>query len=247
MAVNRKRKRIEPSIPHVKTVLQDGEWSGAPCVMLGGGPSLAHVLDRLHEFPADTLFAAANQSWKVEPVPRLVYAIDKQLLFMAQEKFTARWNELAERQIRITNRANATGGPWAGTYWIDQTSAEEWGQSFETGILAANNTGLGLLNLVDILRPDPIILLGYDVACEAGKLNWHDDYPEKPGWKPRRPEKSFSRWKASMQSAAAKIRSKVFNANPQSGYEMFEKITFDEAIEKCQKATQRKETSSVTS
>lgn len=240
MAVNRRpRKKVDPSIPHVGTVLRDGEWSGSSCVLLGGGPSLTRVMHRLREFPPGTRFAAANQSWKIDPAPSVVYVIDKQLLFMAQEKFAARWTELSGRQIRITNRASACAGPWAGTYWVEQISADDWGDSFKTGIIAANNTGLGLLNVVDILGANPIILLGYDVASEGPKLNWHDDYPNAPGWKPRRPEKSFARWKVSMQSAAGKVRSKVFNANPKSGYENFEKITFDEAIVKAEEAIHR--------
>lgn len=236
MAVNRRPKSNEPTIPHVKEVLRDGQWSGSPCVLFGGGPSLGLVLDRLSEFPRGTMLAAANQSWKVDPAPSLAYFIDKQVLVLAQEKFSDRWNELTPHQVRVTNSAHSSTGPWAATYWIRQVSSDKWGNSLETGIVAANNTGLGLLNIVDILGADPIILLGYDVKSEGHRMSWHDDYPDQPGWKPKNPEQSYERWKTCLQSVVGQIRAKVFNANPESGYEAFEKITFDEAIEKCQQA-----------
>ncbi len=237
MAVNTNRRRNrDPKIPHAKELLTDGEWAGRPCVLLGGGPSLSLVMDRLDEFPPETMFAGANQSWRIDPAPSLVYAIDKQVLELAEGKFSERWEELAHRQIRVTNRGNAGAGEWAGSCWLEQISANEWGTSLATGIVAANNTGLGLLNIVDILRADPMILLGYDAVSEGRNLNWHDDYPEKPGWKPKDPEKCYRRWEQCLSSVAGKIRGKVYNANPKSRYEAFEKITFDDALEKCREA-----------
>jgi len=237
MAVHRNKKRnVDPRIPHVKEVLRDGQWSGSPCVLIGGGPSLGPLIERLSEFPQGTKFAAANQAWKIDPIPSIAYFIDKQVFALAESEFLERWEESAPHQIRITNRPNASGGKWSKIYWIDRISASEWGDSFETGIVAANNTGLGLLNIVDILGADPIILLGYDVKSEGHRMSWHDDYPDQTGWKPKNPEQSYERWKICLQSVVGKIRSKVFNANPNSGYEAFEKITFDQAIGKCQEA-----------
>jgi len=105
MAVHtNKRRNLEPKIPHVKEVLQDGQWSGSPCVLIGGGPSLGPLLERLVEFPQGTKFAAANQAWKIDPVPSVAYFIDKQVFALAESEFLERWEKVAPQQIRITNR-----------------------------------------------------------------------------------------------------------------------------------------------
>lgn len=233
MAVNRRPKSNEPKIPHVKELLKNGEWSGRPCVILGGGPSIGDILKRLDEFPPGTMFAAANQSWKIVPVPQVVYVIDKQLLDMAEKDFSEHWEDVASCQVRVTNRGNAAAGSWSGTCWVDQISANEWGDSFATGIIAANNTGLGIINIVDILAADPILLLGYDGLADGVKANWHDDYPDTPGWTPKHQSKTFSRWNVFLTGVKSKIRAKIFNANPKSRYDAIEKITFEEAVKKC--------------
>ncbi len=242
MAVHRGRKNNSfPKIPCVSEILKEGQWAGEPCVILGGGPSINAVRARLKEFqqfPKAVHFAAPNQSWRLLPSPEIVYVIDRQVLCLAEMmEHKDLWRErTTQGQIRLTNKANGAYGPWLGTYWLDTSSPNDWGRTFKDGIVAANNAGLGTINVVDILGADPIILLGFDGTTRGDNTNWHSDYPDEPGWHPKRPELSFKKWAKAFNLVAAKIRAKVYNANPESAYDMFPKVTFTEAVSLCQDA-----------
>ena len=238
MAVNRRKKNTDPKIPFVGDLLKEGQWNGHACVILGGGPSLNSVIDRIDEFPADVKLAGPNQSWRLDPAPSVVYAIDKQLLDLAETgEYRERWSALSSSQIRVTNRSHAHSGTWASACWVQQIASDQWGTSFKEGIIAANNTGLGLLNIVDILGADPIILLGYDGKSEGKVLNWHQDYPDKPGWHPNKPDHVYKRWSIGFRAIAKNVKARVVNANLDSGYDMFEKASFENAAEICREKT----------
>ncbi len=235
MAVNKRKKRTEPKFPCVDTVLADGQWKDEPCVILGGGPSLKKVIHRVGEFPDGIHLVGANQSWRFDPAPELVYIIDEQVFNRAEnsKEYKGRWSALSREQIRVTHRASATKGNWESTYWVNQLSHRHWGETLANGIVSANNTGFALLNLVDILGASPIILLGFDANREGKDMNWHNDYPDEPGWVPRNPEKTFQNWITMCSELGNKIKGKVLNANPQSSWPCFEKVTFDEALSTC--------------
>ena len=137
MAVNRRKKRTEPKFPCADTVLAAGQWAGKPCVILGGGPSLKDVMHRVREFPAHVHLAGANQAWRFDPSPEIVYAIDVQVFNHAENgDHKKQWGALSESQIRVTHRANATKGKWPNTYWINQVSHRHWGDNMTTGVLS---------------------------------------------------------------------------------------------------------------
>lgn len=108
----------------------------------------------------------------------------------------------------------------------------EW--SFDpAAVCSLGNAGLGGLNIVDVLRWDPIFLLGFDAYGNRGDgkmANYHDHYPRN--W--AKPE-NFSRIKFQriFDQVKNKIVAKVYNCSPSSALECFEKITFDEAEELC--------------
>lgn len=237
MAVHRGRKNNSfPKIPCASEILEADQWAGEPCVILGGGPSINGVRGRLGEFPKGTHFAGPNQSWRLTPSPEIVYVVDRQVLCLAEmREHKELWRQrTTEGQIRLTNKANGCYGPWLNTYWVEISSPNDWGRDFaNVGIVAANNAGLGTINVVDILGADPIILLGFDGKTHGNNMNWHSDYPDEPGWKPKRPELSFQKWMKAFALVVGKCRGKVYNANPDSAYTMFEKITFDEALSLC--------------
>ncbi len=247
----RRGKVLKIKIPHVsKAPLFDGQWNGQPCFIIGGGPSMEALLPRLVEL-ADFWRIGVNASWMDEPCPQIVYAKDYRFLDVAERRYGDRWpkghetldreglhygekwRELADRQVRVTDRVNASRRKWTATYWIDQIDLDSWGRTLkavshcEAGLMSAGNSGLSALNLADILGADPIFLLGFDCQQVGHRFNYHDRYPK--GWQPRGPwmEKNLTHYKM----AAPKIRAKVYNVCPQSFIEDFEKITFDEALE----------------
>ncbi len=236
MAVNRRpKKSTEPKIPHVSTLLSDGQWAGSPCVVLGGGPSMKPFVERLGEFPIGTRFVGVNQSWRL--CAEVIYAIDVQVFELAESTYKEEWRRKTEEgQVRITHQTNAPKGSWPRASWVGQLNTNEWGTSFEKGIVAPNNSGLAALNIADVLGCDPIVLLGFDGWHKGQPQNWHEDYPRHGSFRPKNAEMTCKRWTVNFNLVASKIRAKVFNAFVQSRYTCFPKVSFEDAVSACRQA-----------
>ena len=95
-----------------------------------------------------------------------------------------------------------------------------WGTSLFTGLASQSNCGIGALNLADVLGADPIYLIGFDCKTDdKRRTHGHDRYPWEWGTNPRR----FKRWVEEFIWASKLVRAKVYNLNPQSAIECFEK------------------------
>lgn len=109
---------------------------------------------------------------------------------------------------------------------------QEWSTN-QGCVVSLGNTGLCGLNLAELLGWDPIFLLGFDADGDRGDgrmANYHDHYPKD--W--AKPE-AFSRQKfvRVFESVRRSITTKVYNCNPKSSLDCFEKITMAEAIALC--------------
>ena len=105
--------------------------------------------------------------------------------------------------------------------------------SYPGSVVHLGNGGLAAMNVAELHGWDPIFLLGFDCSGDRGDgrmANYHDRYPR--GWaKPAAYlEKKFVN---SFEAVKKGIRSKVYNCNPDSALDVFEKITFERALEIC--------------
>jgi hypothetical protein len=194
--------------------LRDGMWSGSPCVIVGGGPSLRGFdwarAERLCD--AGTKCISVNRAAEFLE-PDLWLAMDS----VYWRKQPARW--LPDASGRVTSGAPRvwvdTGDkkpsvdlilPCAAKGVPNPHSALAWGRSLEEGVGCGGNSGFAALNLADILGADPIYLLGFDLKGENGvTANWHDGYTHT---KPAN-ESLYDRYLEAFRWAATKVRARV--------------------------------------
>ena len=187
-------------------MLRDGMWSGSPCLIVGGGPSLAKWpgwTRRAHAFPGrrltvnraeefvdgDLWLGVDSVFWRKSAAPR------------ADGDPPRVWIDTGDKKpdVDLILPCAAKGVP-------NPHSALAWGRSLEEGVGCGGNSGFAALNLADILGADPIYLLGFDLKGENGKTaNWHEGYAHT---KPAN-ESLYDRYLEAFRWAAGKVRSRV--------------------------------------
>jgi len=211
-------------------VLPDRAWKGKPCVIVGGGPSLA-------AFDWETL-----RGWRVIGINRVFEHFDPTIIFSMDTRYL-RWvidgkygAEVAEKFA--TSKAYKV---WLCTYNCKLPSEvfilrvwRTYSQGFRAfpatmreGIGHGNNSGYGALNLAACLGASPIYLLGFDMKYEGEKTHWHEGHPV-----PHKPN-TVQRFKHYYHLAAIKMKEiglKVINLNPDSDLPYFPKQTCEEVL-----------------
>jgi hypothetical protein len=119
-----------------------------------------------------------------------------------------------------------------GCHWlkVGPSQRDEWGESLEKGVAAANNAGLVAINLADILGADPIYLLGFDMYGAGGvAAHWHDYYV---GTSRQSPERHYENMLQDFHTRVPeRVVRKVFNANQRSKLPLFEKISLSDLMD----------------
>jgi hypothetical protein len=103
--------------------------------------------------------------------------------------------------------------PWLHSFECDHTSAEFSDQS---GVLNGTNSGLCGFNLAYQMRPEQILLFGFDMKRgPAGEPYWYPPYP----WSPKGATKDgkYAEWSKQLRAAATQCEKAgievLFNAN----------------------------------
>ena len=215
-------------------ILEDGQWRDSPAFIIGGGPSLEGFdFEQLRGGPWKTL--GVNAAYSLDP--DIVFVSDAETLGLFERDPV--WGEISS--VKLTHASNEnelTKRKFSGegVYFVPILHKRpEWGTHIKDGIAVGNNGGTFALNIADILGADPIFLLGYDLKGRPGEpagraAQWHRKYPDE--WQGRGP---YERFKEDLETWAPKVRAKVFNLNPDSALECFEKISFEEAVLALQK------------
>lgn len=99
-----------------------------------------------------------------------------------------------------------------------EPSNPRWPTSFAQGLYRGNNAGTAGICLADVLRADPIYLLGFDMRAGAGKpSNWHQMYPAQ--W--RATDRTMAEFRADLTRIKGFIRGHVVNLTPGSALDAF--------------------------
>lgn len=185
-------------------MLRDGMWSGSPCLIVGGGPSLrgfdwkrvghAHrviAVNRAAEFVygADVWLGIDRTFWKSNTKGCAV----------CQRVWVDHGDKMPPFVTDVLPCAAPKEHP-------NRHSAYAWGRTLAEGVGCGGNSGFAALNLADVLGADPIYLLGFDMRGENGKTaNFHDGYTHtKPA-----AESVYDRFLESFRWAAERVRAKV--------------------------------------
>ena len=198
--------------------LWDGQWAGAPCIIVGGGASVPKDMGKkLWEWHAHGgVSIGINAAYTMCPViahmGSLPYLEEvKQFIPDLPAIFTVMsyviHHDQDPRGCAVLNTADAGSIPW--------------GMRLRDGIYPHNNSGVNALNLADILMANPIYLVGFDMSPGC----WHSGYTHE-----REPTKAaqYLEYKKSFRLAAECVGAKVYNVNPKDTLPFFERIDIDE-------------------
>ena len=188
--------------------LTDGMWSGSPCLIVGGGPSLrglelgaspvsapSHMatiaVNRAAEFVSADIWLGADSSyWRKEAPPRDPECDPPRV-----------WIDTGDKRPDVDLILPCAAPPGL----PNRHSSFAWGRSLAEGVGCAGNSGFAALNLAVILGADPIFLLGFDMRGENGLLtHFHSGYREKPP-----SDVLCERWRAAFAWAAPQISARV--------------------------------------
>ncbi len=160
--------------------MRDGAWAGEPAYLVGGGPSLRGfdwgiLRDRKHVLVINA--AIFN-------VPTAEIFFTEDLRFIQRYATRDGWNEF--QGIKVFAAPERNLGDEAlkadpSIVVIHRTRDDKyWSPSLREGLSRSSNSGIGALNLADILGADPIYLLGFD--CRKRRpgepANYHELYPQ---------------------------------------------------------------------
>lgn len=199
-------------------MLKDNMWKGRRCFVVGGGPSLK---DFDWSLLKNELWIALNAAWLFGN-PTIAYTHDLRCLkHFSKKEYRERWHQLPIRVHKhdFQIQGNKNGGKFKGV--IGLKASKGWGRSLETGLFKSNNSGVGGLNLAEILGANPIYLLGFDMKTEAGANQFHNVYPD--GWRQKADVyktfiKEFKRTRCFLRK-----ETQVINLCPDSALDCFEK------------------------
>jgi len=210
--------------------LPDGSWEGMPCIIVGGGPSLA-------DFNWSLL-----HGWQVIGVNRVYERFDPTIIFSMDTRFH-RWivegkygQEAADKFEQskaykvwlCTHNCKLPKKIFVLKVWRNYSQGfRAFPATMREGIGHGNNSGYGALNLAACLRASPIYLLGFDMKYTESKTHWHEGHPI-----PHRPN-TVQKFKRYFQMAAIKTKEmgiKVINLNPDSALPYFPKKPLSEVL-----------------
>lgn len=150
-------------------MIQDGVWAGKTAHVIGGGPSIKFLLDKLRNLPRSigvNMAFSLNPSLNIVGDERLQQSLASDNVFMAYEGVVFAIDASPINWLNCTRFRKMQG----------------WSRSVQDGLCWHSNTGLAAINLADVLGASSIMLYGFDLASPKKlSANWHDSYPEE--WK----------------------------------------------------------------
>jgi hypothetical protein len=210
---------ITKDSPHpLYSSLEDGDWKGRRCFIVGGGASLKGFNFSLLQ---DELTIGINVAF-TKFNPTILFSTDSRLYQWitsgtlgqdALEKF----NDYKGYKVWL-NVANYNYPD--NIYRLDCAGEAAFPLSIKDGLGHGANSGYSALNLAVCLGANPIYLLGVDMAGKDGLQQWfHDLYPANQG------DGVFKRMIMNFDKVAGTVKetgTQVINLNPESALKCFE-------------------------
>lgn len=201
--------------------VEQPDWKGETVFIIGGGSSVAGLqLDRL----AGRRVIVINSSYQAYPAADILIFCDKR--WFDHERIERRFQIDAFKGRVVTTCQGAQGPP---RLWRLHRSKPADGLARDVGTVAAEFSTLSAaLNLAFHLGAARIVLLGIDGKTGAnGRSHHHVPHP----WKPV--ANAWTLQAEELQRIAADLRDRgieVLNASPDSAWQLWPRMTFDQAI-----------------
>lgn len=211
----------DPRVRMLAEVLQDGEWSGQRCLVVGGGESLKGFdYSRL----AGELVIGINRAIEVVD-PDILFGMDRQFFDWVKKgeydrrdpgcEALAKWN--ASRAIKVW-APNNPSAEHPDVYHVPCAHGY-FGASIATGITCGDNSGIGAISLAIALGCQEVYLLGFDLHTGTPeKRHWHSGHPDgQTSAVYRGMLEMFKHYAPDMTA-----RARIVNLNPDSALRCFE-------------------------
>lgn len=198
-------------------------WRGETVVLVGSGPSAIDIPLELGIGRAR--FVGINTSWRLCPWADVLYACDYQwwLHYGGCPEFKGPLRVCVSPQI--LNRPE-----WKVNY-LECAKPDDRMLLDRPGIVGwGGNSGFNALNFVAQLKPEKIILVGYDM-CKHWGAHWHSPHPQgmsNPTFA------TIKRWLRVTDGAAGVLSTAgitVVNCSPISALSAYPKMSFAEALD----------------
>lgn len=204
----------------IADVLADGEWSGQPCFIVGGGPSLSGF-DFRRLPPGRTI--VVNRAWESMPWARILFSIDSLYYRWAAKKPETDPRRFPGLKVWI----DTYGFPYQDVLLAKSRGERGLSESLELGLYHGSNSGYGAIGLAACLGADPIYLLGFDMDFAGPRTHFHSGYPMGTG------RDKVARYIENFDDLAPRLKARgirVVNLNPDSALDCFEKAMPEEAL-----------------
>jgi len=168
--------------------LKDGLWEGASVAVVGGGPSLAGFdftkLKNCTLAGAPAKVIAINGAIKACPFADLWFTEDLRVVELYYK--TSAWRAFDGLKVlhalSPSFAAKALDMDPSLTIISRKRQDKFWSRTLADGLSLSSNSGVGAINLAQILGAVWIYLLGFDCkVSNTGGANFHDDY-RKAHW-----------------------------------------------------------------
>lgn len=196
--------------------LSDGCWSGVPCYVVGGGPSLKGFDWSL--LAHKRRIVAINRAIKDVPWADVWFTEDLRVVQLFSKD--TKWNDFSGVKVFHALDPSFVGPALECDPELFVIKCERkgkyWSQSLAEGLSYSSNSGVGAINLACILGMEPIYLLGFDCRSTNGiEQNYHNDY-ERAGFD-RTGQHQYHSFKSDFEHwVAPHVPNKVVNLiNPQ--------------------------------
>lgn len=200
----------------------DGIWKGKRAFLIGGGPSLKTFDWSLLE---GEFTVAINRAAVRVPTP------ERSIFFTEDYRHIDEYRDEMKDWpgIKLFHCGDARQHDHEDVYtyvcnhdkW-PVTEQRNWKKSLKDGLIHAYSSALSAMNLIDILEPDIVGLLGLDMDTPGEQVeNFHDDYPKD--WHP--PASQLVRFQEEIERIAPfHMRSTVINLSEESQLRAWQKL-----------------------
>jgi len=220
-------RMIKPDLP-AADVLPDGAWTGQPCFIIGGGPSLVGFdFERLR---ARGRVIAINKAFIYAPFADVVFFMDHASFYgwlkhgMFGPDAIKAWDDFNGFRVFL----NLRGREVKDAYSVRSLGKIGLPTSLRNGLYHGSNSGFGAIGLAICMGADPIYLLGYDLGNKGNVTHFHGGYGRP------QPETSLRSFKQNLETLAGLITKrgwpKVINLNPSSALTAFPFSTIEEVL-----------------
>jgi len=199
-------------------VLEDGEWKGQRCFVIGGGPSLKDF--DFSKLKGELIIGVNRAYEKIDCT--IMFSMDNryyQWITRGELKGKAREKFIDFKGYKVWLSASRHEYP-KDVYQLGWVGGEGFSWSLKNGLGGGSNSGFGALNLAVCLGANPIYLLGYDMRGQNGKQAWwHEGYPQ------RQPNEVYAKFIERFSKIAPELKQrgiKVINLNTNSSLKCFE-------------------------